>query len=202
MGWASAMSCDKVNNHPKSAGDKVAIRRRVLKSVPCAKVFDAFAGSGRMWRSVWRNAQSYVGCDLKWYKDRVRLAYVGDNRRVLRSVDLSEFNIFDLDAYGSPWEQATIIAARRMVKSGELVGLVLTEGSLMKLKLGKAPVALALLAGIGDGARGLARQYEQIMDRAISALCARMRCDLVARYQAEGKTQSGVHYIGLILRGQ
>lgn len=202
MGWASAVSADKVNNHPKSAGDKVAIRRRVLAAVDRPRVFDAFAGSGRMWRNVWSNAEHYVGCDLKWYRDRVRLAYVGDNRRVMRAIDLGAFNIFDLDAYGSPWDQATIVASRRMVASGEKVGLVLTDGSLMKLKLGQAPTALALLAGIGAGARGLARQYDQIMDRAISALCARMRCDLVARYQAEGKTQSGVHYIGLILRGQ
>lgn len=202
MGWASAMSGEKVNNHPKSAGDKIALRRRVLASVPSPKVFDAFAGSGRMWRSVWRHAQAYVGCDLKWYRDKERRAYVGDNRRVMRAIDLSVFNIFDLDAYGSPWDRALIVADRRAVATGELIGVVLTEGSLMKLKLGKAPNALAELAGIGGGARGMARQYQQIIDRAVSALCERMRCDLVSRIQAEGKTQAGVLYIGLVLRGQ
>lgn len=202
MGWASAMTAEKVNNHPASTGDKVAIRRRVLSAISEPRVFDAFAGSGRMWRSVWRHAVSYAGCDLKWYRDRERLAYVGDNRRVLRAIDLSEFNVFDLDAYGSPWEQATIVAARRLVKSGEVVAIVITEGSLTKLKLGQAPTALGLLAGVGNAARGMARQYDQIVDRAISTLCARMRCDLVARFQADGKTQSGVKYIGLVLRGQ
>ncbi len=202
MGWASAMSGEKVNNHPKSAADKIALRRHVLAAVPSARVLDAFAGSGRMWRAVWKGADHYVGCDLKWYRDSARLAYVGDNRRMLRAIDLTAFNIFDLDAYGSPWDRALIVADRRTVASGELIGVVLTDGSLMKLKLGKAPNALAELAGIGDGARGIARQYHQIIDRAVSALCERMRCDLVQRWQAKGKTQAGVLYIGLVLRGQ
>jgi hypothetical protein len=65
-----------------------------------------------MWTHVWREAAGYVGCDLKWFADE-RCCYVADNRRVLRCADLSSFTCFDLDAYGSPWEQALIVAARR-----------------------------------------------------------------------------------------
>jgi len=65
-----------------------------------AKVFDAFAGEGQMYSSVWNGADRYVGCDLKYRPDG-RLMFAADNRRVLRAIDLAEFNIFDLDAYGS-----------------------------------------------------------------------------------------------------
>lgn len=201
MGWAEAMAVD-VNNHPSSAADKSGLRRRVLAAIPGASVFDAFAGAGRMWRSVWRNAAAYVGCDLKWYRDRDRMAYVGDNRRVLRAIDLAGFNLFDLDSYRSPWDCALIIADRRAVATGELIGIVLTDGSLIGLKLGKTPNALAELAGIASGARGMSHQYHQIIDRAVSALCERMRCDVVQRWQAQGQTQAGVMYIGLVLRGR
>jgi hypothetical protein len=52
-----------------------------------------------------------------------------DNRRVMRTVDLALFSIFDLGSFGLPWVQAIIIADRRRVAAGELLGLVLTEGA-------------------------------------------------------------------------
>ena len=87
-----------------------------------------------MWREVWHAAAGYVGCDLKWYRDE-RLAYVADNRRVLRAIDLAPFNVFDFDAWGAPWEQVLILIARRPLLPGERIGLVLTEGSAFNLKL-------------------------------------------------------------------
>ena len=51
--------------------------------------------------AVWNRASHYVGCDLEFYRDE-RTAFVANNIRVLRTIDLSEFNIFDLDAYGVP----------------------------------------------------------------------------------------------------
>ena len=68
-----------------------------------------------MWREVWHEAAAYVGCDLKWYRDE-RLAYVADNRRVLRAIDLKPFNVFDFDAWGAPWEQVLILIARRPLR--------------------------------------------------------------------------------------
>ncbi len=48
---------------------KTAIRARVLEAIGAdkARVFDAFAGAGVAYYTVWNRAASYVGCDLKWY---------------------------------------------------------------------------------------------------------------------------------------
>src|SRR5690554_6431354 len=106
----------KVQNHAASVGAKVILRRRVLDAVGRdARVFDAFAGAGEMYQAIWCEAAGYAGCDQRWYRDE-RLCWVADNRRVLRTVDLSAYSIFDLDACGSPWEQAVIVAARRKVE--------------------------------------------------------------------------------------
>jgi hypothetical protein len=110
----AAAHIEKVDNHPRAAGDKARLRELVLAAVG-APVFDAFAGSGEMFRRVWYKAPAYVGCDLRWFPDDPRPAFVADNRRVLRCLDLARLGVFDLDAYGSPCEQA-IIAARRSVK--------------------------------------------------------------------------------------
>lgn len=192
----------KTNNAPAAHAAKVQIRRNVLAEMgpESARIFDAFAGDGAMWRSVWKEGAAYVGCDLKWYRDE-RLAYVADNRRVMRAIDLSAFNCYDLDSYGSPWTQVAILVARRLVKPGEVLGLVLTEGSGLKLKFGGYPDALrhfANLKGVpADGALG----RHELVDRAIRGVCRRMGVKVVKRWDANGKTGAAVAYIGLVLQG-
>ncbi len=190
----------KVNNHAVAGKAKALLRLNVLGEIERAVVFDAFAGSGEMFRQVWHQAAGYVGCDTTWYRDERRV-FVADNRRVLRAIDLAPFNVFDLDSYGSPWEQAIIIAARRPVQRGERIGLVLTEGSGLKLKLGGYPAALRLLAGLRGAPAGGARGQDELTDRAIAGLCRRMGAQVLRRWQARGKTGAGVRYIGLVIEG-
>ena len=181
---------------------KAAIRSRVLASIGAeqAHVFDAYAGAGVAYYGVWKRAASYVGCDLKWYPDE-RLVYVADNRRVLRLIDLLAFNIFDLDAFGSPWEQAYIMSARRTLSPGERFGLVITDGSGLKLKFGAFPTALGLLANVSHKASGLAKQQAKIIDSALDSVAARLGGSIVERWQAVGKKGSSMRYIGLVLQG-
>lgn len=168
--------------------------------LPDARVFDAFAGSGRMHHQVWNQASHYVGCDLKWYPDE-RIAYVADNRRVMRAIDLNRFNLFDFDAYGNPWEQCLILAARRKVAPGEKIGIVLTDGSALKMKLGSMPIALKKIAGLRDNVAGAARLQDSLIDRAIVNLAKSLNCKILKRWQATGKTGAAVVYTGLVLQG-
>lgn len=193
----------KTNNAPTGLSAKIDIRRRVLAKVGPGKasVFDAFAGDGAMFDAVWKDAKRYVGCDLEWYRGQ-RLAYVADNRRVLRALDLYGYNLFDLDAHGSPWEQAYIIARRRPMRPGERLGFILTEGSGLKLKLGGYPNSLCVMAGINPSARGGARQHPMLIDRAILRFCRLLGGELAHRWQAKGKTGAAVHYIGIVVEAK
>lgn len=188
-------------NHPAALEAKATIRRNVMAALGCpANVFDAFAGSGEMFGAVWKNANTYIGCDLKWPRDG-RLIYASDNRRVLRSIDLKGFNVFDLDAYGFPWEQAIIIADRRPVMTGERLGMIFTEGGGMAYKANTVPTAMTVLAGVRSRAVGLGRKREAITDRAIAGLAKRMRCTIEKRWQAKGTTGAIMLYVGVVLRG-
>lgn len=192
----------KTDNNPQALKAKVAIRRNVLQAVgKPAKVFDAFAGEGQMFSEVWREADAYVGCDLKWVRDS-RKMFAADNRRVLRAADLAEFNCFDLDAYGSPFEQAIIIADLRKVAAGEILGLVLTEGSGLALKANQVPAAVQELARVNPGLTGVFRNRDALLQRTIAGLAARFRCSIEKRWQADGKTGASVRYLGLVLRGR
>lgn len=191
----------KVTNHRHGKSAKVQIRQNVLDAVGRdAQVFDAFAGSGEMHAEVWHKAAGYVGCDHKWFRDE-RCAYVADNRRVLRSIDLTPFSIFDFDAFGSPWEQMLIVAARREVRAGERIGVVVTEGSMLKLKQGGMPRALGVAAGLTGQLSGLCRWRDEIIDRAIGGFAQRIGCAVDRRWQAAGKSAAQVLYIGLVMTG-
>ncbi len=203
MSKALGRRAGKTNNHPRSMNAKADLRREVLGAVGAdqAVVFDAFAGDGEMWRAVWKHAAGYVGCDLERFADE-RSAYVADNRRVLRAMDretLRAFTVFDLDAHGSPWEQAAIVADRRGIEPGERIGMVLTEGSGLNLKLGGLPMALGELAGMRSVVGG-AKVQDLIIDRAIHGMCRRFGGAVVRdRWQARGKSGAAVRYIGLVL---
>lgn len=202
--FSKTLSATRVvtNNHPAAAAAKATLRRHVLTAIGAerAAVFDGFAGDGAMWRAVWHEAASYAGCDLEWYRDE-REAFVCDNRRVMRALDLSAFNIFDFDAWGSPWEQALILAARRPIAAGERVGLVLTEGSGLKLKMGDYPGALRVLAGIRTRAAGGSRSQDELLDRCLSGLSRRTNTRILRRWQARGRSGAAVIYVGLVLEG-
>lgn len=201
MSSALKASGKKTNNHPQSMAHKAALRRHLLDAISDAAVFDAFAGSGKMYREVWKDARKYVGCDLKWFRDE-RSAFVAKNQRVMRAIDLHEFNIFDLDAYGSPWEQVAILVARRRLAKGERIGLALTDGSGLKLKLGQCPKALAALCGMeNDRVPGVNRVHGILIDQALDEACRRMGGRVIARWDHHRPGKSEMRYLAVVIEG-
>lgn len=200
---AKASDASKAHNAPAARNAKIEIRERVFNAfrlVGPVHVFDAFAGGGEMYRAVWNNAASYVGCDKERQRDE-RTMFCADNRRVMRSIDLRAFNVFDLDAFGSPFEQATILAARRVLKPGELVGLVLTDGSSLTMKMGALPNAMMALTNIRSHMAGFMRWRDDILGQALLSICKHMNAKIAHRWEAQGKTRAMVRYVGLVLEG-
>src|SRR5690242_9791645 len=116
VGGGGSKDRKPIYNTKSARSAKIEIRQRVLDAIGAetAAVFDAYGGAGELYRAVWSKAARYVGCDQNWFRDE-RTMFVADNRRVMRAIDLGQFNVFDLDAFGSPYEQLTILAARRAV---------------------------------------------------------------------------------------
>ena len=184
---------------------KVEIRRRVAEAIGApVHVFEAFAGAGSLYRQTWRTlAASYVGCDRRYFRDG-RKVFVADNRRVLRAIDLRPFNLFDLDAYGSPWDQAVIIAARRKLAVGERVGIVITEGNGLNYKNGVVPIAVTDLTGLvhrkTPGA-ALSQSRAQIHRMMWEELARRMDAVVERQWRAEVQSGASAWYVGVVLSG-
>jgi hypothetical protein len=196
-GWNIKQS----DNHPAALKAKVQIRQNVLAAIGAetASVFDAFAGEGVMYQRVWHQAASCVGCDETKFCQDERLAYVGDNRRVMRGLDLTRFNIFDFDAYGSPWDQVYLMIKRRPVAPGERIGMVLTEGQGMKMDMGGMSYSLSRIAGVRQFMPGMGSAQEQVIDRAIARTAEAMGCKIEKQWQAVSKHSSTIRYIGLAM---
>jgi hypothetical protein len=196
----------QIANNPRARKAKVAIRRSVAEAIGGpVHVFDAFAGAGGLYREVWREVvASYTGCDKRYFADGRRM-FVADNRRVLRAIELQAFNVFDLDAYGCPWEQALIIAARRGIAAGERVGIVVTEGNGANYKNGVVPHAVRLLVGLKHAATpgaALFRRRDDIQARIWGELARRMGASIERLWKAQGTTGQMVAYMGAILVGK
>jgi hypothetical protein len=199
------VAAQKVDNAERGWRAKVEIRQRVLDELTPAKtvVFDAFAGTGLMWSAVWQQAAGYVACDERWHED-ARCCYVADNRRVLRCIDLAPFTCFDLDAYGSPWEQALIIAARRpRLRRGERLGLVVTEGTSLSTRFGRWPAALRQATGLKRSAAdvGAMHLHDDLITRALARLVRQMGGRLVRQWRSVGKSAAQVRYVGVVIEG-
>lgn len=192
------------NTNPEADAAKIEIRKHVLEAVTAgathAHVLDTFAGEGHLHQAVWANADSYVGIDLVWYRDD-RLMFAGDNRRVLRCIDLSGFTIFDVDAYGEPWTVVTIIAGRRKMAPGETLGLCITDGSGMPARLSKHPTSLLGLAGLNQAAGVPALSgHRDMVKRCLREFGRRVGGTLVRLWEAEAKTGARCLYLGAVFR--
>ena len=137
----------KKTNNTKSCAKKM-IRNHIFARITAPSVLEVFCGSGEMYDLVWHRAEKYKGVDRKKFFD-ARDTVCGDALKAVSSIDLSGFNIFDVDAYGSPYDVLKILIDRisRNKKEKEY-GFVLTDGVSMDLRLGRICKGLQYFTGI------------------------------------------------------
>lgn len=124
---------------------KREIRSIALSMHEVSNVLEVFCGAGMMYRDVWFNADSYTGIDKRKFFDE-RETICGDSQKALRIIDLNKYNIFDIDAYGSPYNELDYIV--RNIKIDTRKTFIITDGSSMDLRMGRVSSGLRALTGI------------------------------------------------------
>lgn len=113
---------------------KTYLRERFLP--PESRVLDLYCGEGEMYRKVYKErAKEYLGVD-KFKIHDPSLCIKMDNRRFIAIHDLTKYNVFDLDAYGSPWKLFYHTVKR--LKEGTY-WFFLTDGLLLNASLTSTP---------------------------------------------------------------
>ena len=129
------------NSHLRT---KVRLRLELIDKIGKDKihVLDAFAGQGLVWKEIQRQRPELqvttVGIEKRKYVNPNVI--MGDNRKAMKGMDLTVFDIIDLDAFGCPWEQLAIASER-----APNVPVVLTH---ISVTLGPVPKGLLKAAGL------------------------------------------------------
>lgn len=104
---------------------KVRLRLDNLPAKPEVNVLDAYCGTGAIWADVRKRAKgqkiTVTGIDQKRKTGRLHL--VGENLKFLKGMDLSGFDIVDLDAYGCCYRQLSVILSGNRLQSGTVLFL-------------------------------------------------------------------------------
>lgn len=177
----------KVDNANAAHAAKLELRNNVLREIDQASVLDCFCGRGAMWRGAWSKALAYAGCDERSIERGDPPRFWCDNLTLLRSIDLNRFNVFDLDAYGSPWAQMVVLATRRKWAPAERGAIVLTDGGSMHSRYGGRCAGLVdLLGEPAHGAPTGVAAALQASKRALQVWLQRSRVRALRRWQAQG----------------
>jgi hypothetical protein len=196
----------KMHSAPGAIAAKTKLRRNVLEAIGAERchVLDLYSGAGEMFRSVWNEAASYVGCDVEWFRDG-RLVYVADNRRLIRAIDLAPYTVFDLDAYGAPWELFIMLTHRRKLLPGELVGVILTDGAGLRLRVaqtGGFGKAFAHAAGVSKDFCGAWELRHELTLTALRRAQDLLGGVIVRSWQAQGRKGAQTLYTSVVYRGE
>lgn len=96
--------------------DKIALRKFATQNIDKKKVLDLFAGENLLWKTI--PTERYYGVEIE--KNKGQNAH-GDNLKFIPTLNLSEYNIIDLDSYGIPFNQIYTLYANRTLKKGTVI---------------------------------------------------------------------------------
>ncbi len=114
---------------------KAAMRNYFLDKLPHpASILECFAGEQRRLYRACYTRDNVTSLDLKQADGALKV----DNRKFIASHDLTPFNFFDLDAYGSPYEILLNIFHRKAgAQDTQPFVVICTDGMARNLGYGK-----------------------------------------------------------------
>lgn len=84
---------------------KVQLRAETLPDIDKINVLDAYSGQGTIWQQIKATSDKDINITRIDTEDVKGVYLKGDNLKFLNAIDLSIYNIIDLDAYGIPYKQ-------------------------------------------------------------------------------------------------
>ena len=103
----------KTDNTKKFLNNKIQLRIICADKFEHAKVLDCFSGKGTLWKEVKKKIPSIVVHQIEILKNKNSNAITADSARMLRTLDLSKYDIIDLEAYGCPFDHLEVIRKRK-----------------------------------------------------------------------------------------
>jgi hypothetical protein len=181
----------KTNNAKVTA--KEEIRNKAFNSLNEGhKCLEVFSGAGEMYEKVWHKCIKYKGIDIKKYFDK-RDTICGDAEKIISTLDVSEYNIFDIDSYGSPYTILDIITKNTITSNK--IAFIITDGCAMDLRMGRVCKGLRELTGITRHKIKKAHKiHDDLIAIVISEVAKRLSGNVEIIRIAKGVTGSAMRY--------
>lgn len=126
--------------------DKVELRIGNLPPGP-VRVIDCFSGKGLIWAAVKKlSGRDIVTLPIDKRTDINDFHLHGDNLDFLETMDLSRFNVIDLDSYGIPFDQIEVLVHRKFCGVVFVTAVWSTTGRMV----GAMPHGLLRAIGFSD----------------------------------------------------
>lgn len=111
--------------------EKIELRKRYLPKD--AVVLDLFCGNGNMYKGAYENRVDYYhGVDKGKVHDK-QICTLMDNEQFIIKHSIDKYNVFDLDAYGSPWKLLYLICCKLISKKE--ITIFVTDGLVIHQKM-------------------------------------------------------------------
>lgn len=160
----------KTDNGPKYV--KKILREIAINGIESPSVLEFFCGAGESFRAVWHKARNYTGVDLKAFNDD-RHTICGDVVSVAKTIDTEKYNIFDLDAYGSPYTVLDILSKR--IKNYKKIAFIITDGICIDLRMGNVCEGVQALTGLKNRRLGRANVlHYEIIKKIVNVVAQRL----------------------------
>lgn len=186
----------KTNNAKTTV--KKELRMSVFEGIENQKVLEIFCGAGEMYNAVWKDADKYTGIDKVKFFD-VRHTICGDAEKGLRLIDVNDYNIFDIDAYGSPYEILNYIL-EKLTEENRRIGFVVTDGIDMDLKLGRLCSGLRRFVGYDHHIAKRAHiLHDEFINIVLEKIKERLKGEIVNFKIAHGTKGSSMRYYSFIV---
>lgn len=198
-------------SHNSALSAKVEMRVWLVDQLQAAlkrppQVLDCFCAAGMLWEKAYAKTPHYLGLDLRQFDDD-RRTIVCDSARFLRHQDvkLESWDLFDLDAFGSPLEHFAILCDRLRLPRGRRIGVCLTDGTGFNSKMNGTPHGLLHYVGVNrhKGTKVQSTARDSIFRMAVSKGLGLAELKLVASKRAV-KEEGGaaMRYYALLLESE
>ena len=107
---------NKVKTNNSYLNIKVQLRNNIIPKKTNITVLDCYHGQGEIWNKINKinnNKLNIISIDIN--KDS-NASFIGNNIKYLKNLDLSIFDIIDLDSYGIPFKQLECIFNNKTLK--------------------------------------------------------------------------------------
>jgi len=115
------------NKQIHNSNKLIKIKIRNIENIQSKNVLDCYCGkSGEMYQAVWHKAKKYFGIDQEPHILAKTLKM--NNEKAIRLINLSDYNVIDLDAFSDPYKLFEYILKNKK----EDFDCILTDGMLRR----------------------------------------------------------------------